>query len=307
MRKIKQIKQKERRTRGTSVGSMKGQEMPESIGMTLIFLLILVGLVMISFLVYIKLNFNIISGEPAVYSVNFVSIASKPFQLAEVLTHMKVVDRQILEHAIETVATGSTESSNSKVLPAGLRLILQLYGFTYYRIGVEVKDATLTEVDNIETRCGEDNKGWCIDSSIGCDVGYVSLDPTDPKGKCAAPGPRPSDTSSIFCCVYKPQEYEQNGNARGKYDVIVCGNGRGVCSEGEKTSFHKATECGKGQVNLGKTDECKNPNSGKTPFCCAERTDELDVETGVTTQAVVPLLYKNTIGTLEVEASGGSP
>jgi hypothetical protein len=267
---------------------MKGQDMPESIGITLVFLVIFVGLVVVAFLVYVKLNISS-SGDPIAYSVDFVSIATKPYVLAEILTHVKIEDRQVLEHSIEIMSTSVLENAQSEKLPKNMRNLVSQFEFKTYRMAIERDGVEIMSAEKGEQKCGENNAGWCVDAFTGCDVGRIKI---DAKGACRL---------LEVCC-----KADASYSALAK---IPCSDNQGVCSEGETTTtfvagvfYRYGPFCTAGQIYLGDPKECKDANNGKTPICCAERTDELAAEKGLTAQAVIPLLFRDKSGQLEVEA-----
>lgn len=271
---------------------MKGQELPESIGWTLIFLVLLVGLIMIAFLAYLNLNIKgFMSTNQIAYSADFVSIANTPYMLSDVMTHIQLGDRQILEQSTEAMMTGSLSSAQANSLTNDVNNFMNGYEFKNYRVALMRGDDELMTARKGETKCGDNGAGWCVPRGFGCDVGRIKID-----GK---------ECSLTEVCCKPDQSYS------GEYTKLPCMNNDGVCSEGETTrtfSFMPPMYisygpfCQSGQVQLGQPAECKQINNGKTPLCCAERTEKIAVETGLVTRVIIPLLYKNTFGQLEVEA-----
>lgn len=279
----------------------KGLSMPEDIGMTLVFLILIVIMILMGLFVFIKLKFpafedgQLTRGQLISYSIDFVSIANRPFVIAEVLSHVQLEDRQLFEQAVESAAAGSLEGASATNLPAALSAFMRPYELRDYSIAIKRDDLEITRVESVELRCGTDRDGWCTYRKWGsnCDVGYVEVDDS---GACGL---------LQVCCKYNKEEYARTVN---KYAVVSCGNGIGVCSEGMNIPYKSIPSrggpiCDIGQISLGKLSECKGMNAGKTRLCCVPKTEENEIKTDLKIRAVVPLLYKNLVyGTLEVTA-----
>ncbi len=275
---------------------MKGLNLAEDTGWTLIVLLVFVVMAIIGILLYIQTFFSF-SSSPIAYSVEFVQIYSKPFMLAEVLTQAKFGDRHLLEQAIEISAANSVQGANADNLPPGLASFVDSYNFKNYYISVNREGKEIINVESTRFKCGDNLEGWCVIPVInfGCDVGRVEI--SQSKNQCVS--------AVQVCCKEDRQEYARTIGARRGIAVVSCGNnGIGVCSEGVQpwTVFSTADTCTQNRITLGNPPECSTVNNGKTPVCCAPLTEETSIATGLTTNAIVPLLYKQTLGTLEVTA-----
>jgi len=89
-------------------------------------------------------------------------------------------------------------------------------------------------------------------------------------------------------------------------NIVPCGSG-GVCSWGQRDvtwwnplSLFNKRYCRQGQIYLGQPPECDGANGGATEVCCAPQTEETLLSAGMAMKAVVPLLYKDRYGTMEV-------
>jgi hypothetical protein len=269
---------------------------PSDLGMTLLFLLVIVGLVVVGF---IMLAVNVLNNDQITYSVDFVSIASKPFLLAEVLMNAQLGDRSFSEQAIESVVTGSLEKAGAAGLVSNVKTFVKSYNLKNYKITVSKNGSEIMGSDGAGNKCGDRLDGWCT-GSPGCDVGYIEID-----GVCKG---------SDVCCKYNPPQYEIDGNRRGKYPVVSCARNSGLCSEGTEVTIWVKTGsipypvkigpiCGEGQFALQELEsgDCKNSDA-KTRICCGQVTT--NATTPLINKAVVPLLYRNEIiGQLEVEAA----
>src|SRR3989338_1510451 len=271
---------------------MKGLSMPEDIGMTLI--LLVVVMVMIVLGVFIYLRFTLGVGEQIQYSIDFVSIQNKPFMVTEVLSHVQFGDRQLLEQAIETSAVSSVQKANTVGLPGDLNSFMKSYDLTQYYISVKRDTNEVMSMDSSESKCGENNEGWCVWPLVygeSCDVGRIEI---DDKGLC---------NPLQLCCKHDLTAYVQLPDHS---NIVPCGSG-GVCSWGQRyvtwwnpLSLFNKRYCRQGQIYLGQPPECDGANGGATEVCCAPQTEETLLSACMAMKAVVPLLYKDRYGTMEV-------
>ncbi len=255
---------------------MKGLSMPEDIGMTLILLVVVMMMVVMVFFIYIEI-FLKIGNDQSAYSIDFVSIANKPYLVADVLAYTKLGDRQVLEQAIEIAATGSAENAGAAGLPENLTNFMKVYGTREYYISIKSNGREFMNADSNEYKCGADDEGWCVFGD--CDVGRVEIS----NDKCVSAWQK--------CCKEDKAAYAATVN---KHPVVTCGGGRGVCSEGVKPLFQRWT-CTQNRIDIG-TQEC----TGTTPICCAPKTEDNQIAVGNAAKASVPLLYKLNYGILEV-------
>lgn len=274
---------------------MKGL-MPEDIGWTLIFMVVIAALAIIGVFMFIKVAFF---GEQLSYTVQFLSVESRPYTLAEVMAHTKIDDRTILEQSIESMTAGSLEGASATDFPGNLKSFVNAFGLRNYYVSVG-NGNEIMRIESTEFKCGANKEGWCTHRRIAgenCDVGRIEI---DGNGDC---------NLLQVCCKYDPAAYATISQK----SVLNCGNERGVCSEGRKLTtwigvlpplpIRTGPFCDTGQIYFGKPAECRNANRGETRICCAPKTEEIQVASGTLSRATVPLLYKIQVyGTLEVSA-----
>ena len=297
---------------------MKGFSMPEDIGMTVVFLVVIVVMMLIAFLLFLKVKIPTFSeegfarGQLITYQIDFLSIANKPFMLADVMTSMQSGDRTILEKSIESAAVGSLDKAAANdprdALPDSIEGFMKNYNNRYYSVVLKSGKDEITTVESDTHRCGEQKKGWCVRRRLvgdNCDVGRVEI---DSQGFCSL---------TEVCCKADKDLYLSQPNPK---QYITCG--KGVCSSGRKltvwigtlipTPASAGTFCDTGQIYLGKPTECAGTNapttfvsniiSSPTEVCCAPATEENLVSSAGATRVVIPLLFKDKIGALEVTA-----
>ena len=279
---------------------MKGLSMPEDIGWTLVFILVLEIFVIILTLLWIEISLPGFNTGPVAYSVEFVQLYSKPFMLAEVLAHTKFDDRQLLEQAIEVSAVNSLEGAGATRLPVTVASFVDTYKFRNYYISINRDNKEIVNIQSTQSKCGDNLDGWCVFpiSGIGCDVGRVEI----------SQGTNECTSKLQLCCKEDARTYASTVGAQKGIAVVSCGpNQEGVCSTGIKPTwaiFSNPTECTQARVNLGNRPECVNANAngGNTLVCCAPLTEETLTPEGKTTKSTTPLLFKDRFGTLEVTA-----
>lgn len=283
----------------------KGLAMPEEVGMTLVLIVVAMIMIVLVVFTYIQVRLPVLSsGKPVAYSIDFVSIANMPFMLAEVLTQIKLGDRQLLEQSIESSVAGGLEEASATGLPANISYLMNTFGLRNYRISIIRDNREIITVDNTENKCGDNKEGWCVFGD--CDVGRVAIAP----GKNICPlGDLENKGQAAWtkCCKEDRQAYATTVN---KYRVIGCANEKGVCSAGVRPLepdlaslqlFAPRPYCTQNRIDLGLATECVGVNDGKTRVCCAPKTEANEIELQTLTRAAVPLLYKVQVyGTLEV-------
>lgn len=289
---------------------MKGLEIADAFW-TLIFFIVIMVLVILGVFIWLQIHLPLFStADPISYSIEFVHVANKPYLLTEVLAHTRLGDRQVLEQAIESIAS-SLENAQATDLPSDLEYYVKNYNLKEYYISISRPIAsgqeTLLSVESIETKCGnnvgtnEKLEGWCVFSE--CGVGRIEIN--QPKVGCISAYQK--------CCKdVTIEEYAANKRPN-DYPAYSCGpQGEGVCSEGVRPAWasvyelfwgtYYAYECEQNRIDLGNPPECRDVNNGNTRACCVPKTEEKEVDTGLATRVVVPLLYKDFFGTLEVTA-----
>jgi len=123
----------------------------EEITWTAIIWIVLVIIIIIA-LIYFLIT-NLPWGPKSIeYSIEFADISNKPYLVAEVLTHYKIEDRQLMEHCIESSVVGSLERADSQDIGDYLKEFMNKYEFKYeiilhnedelLRIGEKERDST---------------------------------------------------------------------------------------------------------------------------------------------------------------------
>lgn len=249
------------------------------IGFTVAVLITAVIVILAMLVLFVIFEFK--GKDPMSYSLDFVDLSNKPYMLSGGLLHLKIDDRQFIEHAIEASVVGSFESSGYEALHDKLNEFLDKYDLEYY--GVEIKgDNTVLNLNNGPLRCGPaEANGYC---SSFCDVGQVEI----PGGN--------SDCGSGYCCDFNPDKYIEEG---GQYEIYICGSyDNGICSMGPV--------CGSAMIELEEgNEECNtfDVNHGQTLICCAPKTSENVIITGYATSAEIPLFYRDKFSSMVVTIS----
>lgn len=272
---------------------MKGSSLVEDIGWTLIVLVVFEILAVIALFLYVQIQIKtpfFSSTDPIAYSIDFLEIYNKPYMLTEVLANVKIKDRQMLEQAIEVSVANSLNGASAPNLPDDLAVFLNKYQFDDYQVLINRENREVSDIENAGRRCGDNLEGWCVlpSAGVGCDVGRVQIIQGD---NICAP--------SRICCKEDIPAYKALNTG---LDVVLCGSNRGVCSG---TVINPSGDQG-GPIYLCEdkrekieTNSCLGTNGGKTPVCCAPFLEKTPTQT---TKGRVPLLYKQTFGTLEVTA-----
>src|SRR3989338_4312572 len=205
----------------------KGQTMPEDMGMTILFLMVVVVMVLIGLLLSVSLRIPYIkdgeltSAQLISYSIDFVSIANRPNMIADVLTSARSEDRSVLEKSLETVIVGSLANAQASELPETLEGLMKSYSSRNYYISIKRDSNELINADSMQFKCGEKSEGWCVSRRLAgenCDVGRIEIDDAD---VC-----KPLQV----CCKHDVNAYAGAGNK----NVITCENSKGVCSAGDR-------------------------------------------------------------------------
>jgi len=214
----------------------------------------------------------------------FLNVLNRPYILTGVLTNLKLYDRMLVEHAIESVVTGSPEKSNSDM--EILRVFFEKYNFDAYAVSIENEDGAVFYIDSFPKKCGSDEQSTCVRKRTNqagpCGVGCVEI----VSDMCS---------SNEVCCEENTAEYSIPSDA---LDVVACG-GVGVCTSKPQAlgifgfNILYSKDCGAGRVLIEEAaSECNiaGVNGGKTPICCAPI--EKIGETRFAGTAELPLLFK---------------
>lgn len=282
---------------------MKGQEI-SSIAWTA---LVLVAVVFLIAMLLIVSVVNSLTTDPRGFTVSFVKTLNDPYSVLEGLSHYRINDRQLLEHSIESVVTGSLKNSGSGSISAALADFLNKYERRIYIVSIDGKENILS-ITNIrgtsleEIKCGEN--AYCTDNYPFGDSKYVN-----PAGVCQV-GKVPADDkdkkckSGQTCCKYDPGEYaktDQNAVKWAIYPVVECGrNDIGICNPvvkappaAPKGPLIEKEYCGNGFVIVDDVgDICRSANDGQTPVCCAFAGGAELQSARIAEKADVPFLYK---------------
>lgn len=291
----------------------KGQ-FPEDIGWTLIVLVmaVFIGVAFIMYaLVITKVPF--IGKDPISTSLEFVTLSSRPHILAESVLFRKIIDRQFLEHAIESSFVGSMESAGSGGIENEVRYFVDRFDIKFYQISI--KDTEGNEIFQVSeklTECQDDkgNAGVCTKKFVNsegavCGNGADRID--DVFDACKV--------NEVCCAGY---EYKTNGHNYYQSRVYpddpnkretACGPNQnekfGICDYPRKdirVGKKRIATCRAGMTRIDEeNDECKNRNPGDDLICCLP----VSYGTGTPffeTKSVVPLLYKgkDRVGYIEV-------
>lgn len=222
-------------------------------------------------------------GTQNVYGV--VIEQQSPFYLAEDLQHLRIDDRQFLEHAIESMWQNATTSDNIK---KSLIDFSKPYDFNYYRIYQELNKKVFYDVSSSKNSCGINLEGICTTKwewPTACGDGREAIQ--DDKNVCQ---------QNELCCA----------RIKNPTNVITCGRLKeGLCtSKAKKTEYTDfdgfampyvtlEDECGEGREKIDST-ECP-----QNTICCIEKTQDKTIGGKI---VQIPILYKNNIDYVTVTA-----
>ncbi|GEM_PF-6557291 len=258
---------------------------------TTVVLLLLVVAVMIA-----ALFFYVINWGKTINPTFTVSEASKPYFIGDAFEYMKLKDRQFLEHALETAATGSMGASNSEPAVKDIRAFLDKYKLDFYSVVITKNDNVLARIDSVPHKCGDSQQGICM-SQLSQAIGGGGAIPLG----CGNGRKEVSDATNAcgffeICCA-------DNKNPNGQWldsggNVIPsCGTARnriGVCD------FAQGSECPTGRVSIPK--ESGQCSTGL--LCCAPLSARTLQSIGQVRGAEIPVLYKGEIlGFIEVNTA----
>ena len=270
---------------------MKGQFL--SIVTTLI--VIVVGIVAIIFAFSAYITFIVKHGGFG-YDVDVINIFNHPYFIADVILNLKVDDRLVIEHAIESAYVGSLEGSNSQRFPIFLKDFLDRYKFKYYKVSID-SESNIAEISINPKSCGDSLEGICdLDSfsDIGsCNVGRIEI--PEEKNKCHG--------KNNICCKNDENAYK---SLPGAHAIVNCGeNNIGICSEDPEINILTLKlskfPCGLSREKIDDLGKCKNMNSGRTPICCSDKEiafSEFDFN------SVVPLFFKDKLAYMVIQIEG---
>lgn len=251
-------------------------------------------------------------GGPMTYTE--INAYNHPYSVAEILTHYRPGDRNVIEQAIESSVAGSLEKSQSQDLERNLKLFMDSYSFSYHEIAI-TNTGEVMRFDNAGIKCGADYEGICtskydvfaVESGTGS-IAYCNIGRIEINGMCLG--------QNMVCCkdvCEDPNSAECQSN-KAKWgdgpgdNVIKCGSEhKGTCSARslnpknwwEPWRFYESSYkdiCGEGR-SIVKTNDCNTKISA--PLCC-NKIGEAETEEGLLTSAIIPLLYKDSLGYMTV-------
>ncbi len=248
-------------------------------------------------------------GGPMTY--NEINAYNHPYSVAEILTHYRPTDRNVIEQAIESSVVNSLANAQSQDLERNLKLFMDPYSFSYHELAITNHEEVL-RFDNAGIKCGANYEGVCtsqytvLAAELGtgaiayCNVGRISI-----TGTCHG--------QNMACCKDvcenpNSQECQSNKAKWGNDDPIKCGpEHKGTCSARslnpknwwELWRFYESSYkdiCGEGRSRI-ETNDCSGRISA--PLCC-NKIGEAETEEGLPASAVIPLLYKDRSGYMTV-------
>src|SRR3989338_3645412 len=97
-------------------------------------LVVMVGVAAIIIVILFFIFAVVGNRTPMTYEV--VNAFNQPYSVAEILTHYRPDDRNVIEQAIESSYAGSLENAQTQSLDRSLKLFLEPYGFAYYEVTI---------------------------------------------------------------------------------------------------------------------------------------------------------------------------
>ncbi len=269
-------------------------------------------IVVVFFYIWASITSSGSKGGPMTY--NEINAYNHPYSVAEVMTHYRPTDRNVIEQAIESSVANSLANAQSPDLELNLKLFMDSYNFDYHEIAI-TNPGELMRFDNAGIKCGSNYEGVCTSKydvfafELGtgrkayCNVGRIEITGTCPN-------------QNMVCCkdvCENPNSQECQSN-KAKWgdgpsdNVIKCGSEhKGTCSARslnpknwwEVWRFYESGYkdiCGEGRSKI-ETNDCSGRIS--SPLCC-NKIGEVETEGGLPTNAILPLLYKDRPGQLTV-------
>ncbi len=290
---------------------MKGQSTLSDMMWTLFMVIVVSFIVLVSltFVSFTKVK-QVVNGEQGliVYSIEFVTIAVKPFYAGEALSFYPMEDRLFFEHALESVIVNSVENSSSIGIVSGLEDFAEPYDFDSYYFSISRDNNVLLEVDNLPRTCGEDANG---DERLdGICINALRSQPSDVSlyGKCGVGRIEIDDSGQCrfyqSCCKEDKAEYSR---LNPDIQIVSCARDAGICSRDPRRSNILplgSLSCDEGRVKFSSDTECDNANAvgiGQakivgTPICCVPAAPESLMSAGITSTAEIPLFFSKTPG-----------
>ncbi len=270
------------------------------IGFTVAVLITAVIVILAMLVLFVIFEFK--GKDPMSYSLGFVDLSNKPYLLSGSLLHLKIDDRQFIEHAIEASVVGSLANSRSVGVKQLLKDFMNKYILDYYNVKVSYNNNEIFSIDSLLDKCGPagNKEGYCIRAGTSvphCEVGWIQIpkeetDCSESYTEYLPEGGAITGTN-YACCKYDIETYKQTGI----YEIRQCGNyGIGVCSE----------HCSEASIQLNEGNaECNDNdlNEGLTKICCAQKSLDVATQTGYATSAEIPLFYRDKFSSLVVTVS----
>ena len=272
---------------------MKGQL--ESLGITIIFLVILMVIVTIAIAIVLFAHGNQIK-----FSTEYTSIVNKPYSISEPLLRKDVDARTVIEHsfAISLMKDVRKAELGPSTVVDEINLFMEKYSFRYYSVEITRGDDTIVRRWNyakfcgtLEKKCGPANNQPCIaycepprGKVFGIGTGYCSagrISYTQGNSIC----------EKEICCLEENYNWDKNQYESLKPQERACSNNKGICSI--------TCETGRIHDDVGDKD-CKDAKIyegllAKDTQCCKPvNPDNLGSQGELGSEVDIPLLYKTT-------------
>jgi len=243
------------------------------------------------------------------FSTEYASIINKPYSVSETLFLRKIDDRTVIDHSFSSILTGNTKLSELGTnVASDIKIFMDLYSLKYYHFKIE-KDETLIKITDIKKFCGkrdQDNKiANTCHTSAGDNQPCIAYCES---GKKITAGYRGSGRSTIAIYKYvcsssgKIEYIAGNNLCKDSQDSVCCIEENydwntkifpGPLSPGQKTCAGNKGICSK-TCEAGR-DEGDIDRSCRGEKCCIPKSvEEVNSITSITSEAVVPVLYKIT-------------
>ncbi len=303
---IKSIGEKVNERENLRFSSHKGQLLATWTTMLVVMVGVAAIIIVMLFFIFAVIRVQFGGGAPMTYEV--INAFNHPYSVAEILTHYRPDDRNVIEQAIESSYAGSLENAQAQRLDRSLKLFLEPYGFAYYEVTI-ADGKKIMRLDSAATQCGDGGvctykyNVFAYETGTGniayCNVGRIEI-----SGTCLS--------QNTVCCKNvcddpNSNECQSNKAKWGNINVIKCGSdSKGTCSARsvnpknwwEFWRFYEsgyADICGEGRVK-GDSSDCEE---FAAPLCC-KKAGEAVTEGGLPANAVIPLLYKGKLGYMTV-------
>ncbi|MBI4895487.1 MAG: hypothetical protein HY831_03265 [Candidatus Aenigmarchaeota archaeon] len=256
------------------------------------------------------------------FSTEYASIINKPYSVSEPLFLRKIDDRTILDHSFSSVVVGNTKLSEIQTnFASDVKVFMDLYSLKYYHFKIEKNEAllkvttikkfcgTLDQDSKIVNTCGTSHDKPCIaycESGTKLTTGYRTVSygndvqieeyryvcSSSGKIEFASGSNACRDSPDSICCI------EENYDWSAKVFTGPLRQGEKTCS-GNKGICSKTCEAGRDEGPEDRACDVVNKgtiyNSVTREKCCVPKdVEEVNSITSITSEVVVPVLYKTT-------------